>query len=57
MKPKIKPKRMWGIINKHGYPVAARLAKYFAEQIAQRNFGETVRRVLVTEPPKRRKRK
>ena len=51
---KIKPRLMWGVITKLGCPIAVRLTKPLAEDVCPGDY--TVRRVLVTKPPKRRDR-
>ena len=56
MKPKIKPRLMWAVISKSGSPriVPDEPTKEGATEYCY-DFGETVQRVLVIAPPKRRK--
>ena len=56
--PKIKPKKMWAVISKNGTPriVPDETTKAGAKEYSC-DCGDTVRRVLVTAPPKRRKRR
>ena len=53
----IKPRLMWGVIERNGDVFIVRNTRRQAvNSLAANLSGTTVRRVLVTEPPKRRKR-
>ena len=55
--PKIKPRLMWGVICSRGFPVYADVWRSHDNQVCTQTWQATVRRVLVTTPPKRRKRR
>lgn len=58
-RPKIRPRLMWAAIAPDGYIYGVEERKYAAEGVYSvwKEDGENVQRVLVTAPPKRRKRK
>lgn len=56
MKPKIKPKLMWGLIHREGDILYVRETRDAAKAHYNPRFGETIQQVLVCGPPKRRKR-
>ena len=57
MKPKIKPKLMWGVFKEGNLQFEPCFTKERAEHTRSYYKSMYVQRVLVTAPPKRRKRK